>query len=78
MDSRDFNKLGLGLDDLIDGYIQTVCAVTAIDDMAKELINGDSKFDMNLYSSLCSDASLLDEIIRSPTPEDVCEKKQLR
>mmetsp|Transcript_30689 Transcript_30689/g.53855 ORF Transcript_30689/g.53855 Transcript_30689/m.53855 type:complete len:501 (-) Transcript_30689:241-1743(-) len=77
MDSRDFNKLGLGLDDLIDGYIQTVCAVTAIDDMAKELINGESRFDMNLYSSLCSDKSLLDEIIRSSTPQDViCEQKR--
>ena len=35
MDRRDFNKLGLGLDDLIEGYVQTVLSTIAIDKMAK-------------------------------------------
>eukprot|EP00467_Chlorarachnion_reptans_P005254 CAMPEP_0114515064 /NCGR_PEP_ID=MMETSP0109-20121206/16511_1 /TAXON_ID=29199 /ORGANISM="Chlorarachnion reptans, Strain CCCM449" /LENGTH=506 /DNA_ID=CAMNT_0001695193 /DNA_START=8 /DNA_END=1528 /DNA_ORIENTATION=- len=62
MDSRDFNKLGLGIDDLIDGYIQTVSAVSAIDDMATELMKG-GKFDRTLYASVNADSSLLNEII---------------
>ena len=62
VDSRDFNKLGLGIDDLIDGYIQTIAAVTAIDDMADELVLK-GKFDRELYESVNSDATLLEEII---------------
>ena len=34
MDRRDFNHLGLGLDDLIEAYIQTVLSTIAIDRMA--------------------------------------------
>lgn len=64
MDSRDFNKLGLGLDDLIDAYIQTVCAVTAIDDMAQELMKKGS-FDMQLFASLNTDTALLKEILKN-------------
>jgi len=37
MDRRDFNKLGLGLDDLIESYIQTVLSTIAIDRMCKSL-----------------------------------------
>eukprot|EP00591_Stephanopyxis_turris_P006149 CAMPEP_0195524570 /NCGR_PEP_ID=MMETSP0794_2-20130614/24484_1 /TAXON_ID=515487 /ORGANISM="Stephanopyxis turris, Strain CCMP 815" /LENGTH=486 /DNA_ID=CAMNT_0040654823 /DNA_START=76 /DNA_END=1536 /DNA_ORIENTATION=- len=62
MDSRDFNKLGLGIDDLIDGYIQTVASVSAIDDMAGELMSK-GKFDRELYGSVNSDQALLDEIV---------------
>ena len=38
MDSRDFNKLGIGLDDLIEGYFQTVLVITTIEEMAKKLV----------------------------------------
>ena len=38
MDRRDFNRLGVGLDDLIQGYIQTLLATIAIDKMAIKLI----------------------------------------
>lgn len=43
MDMKDFNKLGLGIDDLIDGYVQTVLASIAIDQMADQLIKSDGK-----------------------------------
>lgn len=33
VDRRDYNTLGLGLDDLIEAFVQTVLAVTAIDHM---------------------------------------------
>lgn len=63
MDSRDFNKLGIGLDDLIEGYIQTVLAITAIDKMAINLVSQKGAFRKRLFGSLNHDARLLDEIM---------------
>ncbi|MFK7810670.1 MAG: hypothetical protein AB8F74_22875 [Saprospiraceae bacterium] len=62
MDRRDFNKLGVGLDDLIEAYIQTVLSTVAIDKMAQTLINKQGKFRMRLFKSLNNDKSLIDEI----------------
>lgn len=63
MDRRDFNKLGLGLDDLIEAYIQTVLSTIAIDKMCKNLYNSKGKFRMRLFKSLNNDSTLLDEIM---------------
>ena len=62
-DRRDFNKLGLGLDDLVEAYIQTVLSTIAIDKMAKTLHNSKGKFRMRLFKPLNNDRTLLDEII---------------
>lgn len=62
MDRRDFNKLGVGLDDLIEAYIQTVLSMVAIDKMAQTLINKQGKFKMKLFESLNNDPSLIKEI----------------
>ena len=62
MDRRDFNKLGIGLDDLIEAYIQTVLSMVAIDKMAKTLVNKQGKFRMRLFKSLNDDPSLINEI----------------
>ena len=62
MDRRDFNKLGVGLDDLIEAYIQTVLSMVAIDKMAQTLYNKQGKFRMRLFKSLNDDQNLLDEI----------------
>lgn len=62
MDRRDFNRLGIGLDDLIEAYIQTVLSMVAIDKMAQRLVNKQGKFRMRLFKSLNDDPSLLDEI----------------
>ncbi|OMJ24130.1 hypothetical protein AYI70_g1792 [Smittium culicis] len=62
MDHKDFNKLGLGIDDLIDCYIQTVLSTIAIDKMCKKLINDDNSFNAKLFADLNPDDSLLDEI----------------
>ncbi len=62
MDRRDFNKLGIGLDDLIEAYIQTVLSMVAIDKMAHTLINKQGKFRMRLFKSLNDDAGLINEI----------------
>ena len=63
MDRRDFNKLGVGLDDLIEAYIQTVLSMVAIDKMAQTLVNKQGRFRMKLFKSLNDDQSLLSEIL---------------
>jgi hypothetical protein len=63
MDRRDFNKLGIGLDDLIEAYIQTVLSTIAIDKMSKNLINSKGQLKSKLFKSLNNDASLLNEIM---------------
>ncbi len=63
MDRRDFNKLGLGLDDLIEAYIQTVLSTIAIDRMCINLFNSKGKFKQKLFKSLNNDVSLLSEIM---------------
>ncbi len=64
MDARDFNRLGLGLDDLTEGYLQTVMAMHAIDKMAERLTSSKGRFRRKLFSSLVPDPSLLEEITR--------------
>lgn len=63
MDRRDFNKLGLGLDDLVEAYIQTVLSTIAIDKMCKALYNSKGKFRMKLFKSLNNDMTLINEIM---------------
>ena len=63
MDRRDFNKLGVGLDDMIEAYIQTVLSMVAIDRMAQTLMNKQGKFRMRLFKSLNDDAGLIKEIM---------------
>lgn len=63
MGRRDFNRLGLGIDDLIEAYVQTVLSTIAIDQMAKQLFNKKGKFRMRLFKSLNDDPALLKEIL---------------
>ena len=62
MDERDFNRLGIGLDDLIEGYLQTILAVTAIDNMATRLVNTKGKFRHRWFASFNPDRVLSEEI----------------
>ena len=62
VDQRDFNRLGLGLDDLIEGYLQAVLSVTAIDRMASRLVSTKGRFRRRLFGALNPDPSLLAEI----------------
>lgn len=63
VDSRDFNKLGIGVDDLIEGYLQTVMAVSAIDAMARRLVTQKSVFRRRFYKQLNPDPRFVDEIM---------------
>jgi hypothetical protein len=64
VDSRDFNHLGIGLDDLVEAYVQTVLAVLAIDHMAERLTTQKGKFRRRLFHSLVQDDALQKEIQR--------------
>jgi len=63
MDRRDFNSLGLGLDDLIEAFIQTVLSTIAIDQMADMLFTRKGRFRHKLFQSLDDDPALIDEIL---------------
>lgn len=62
-DRRDFNKLGLSLDDLIEAYIQTVLSTLGIDEMCQTLYNTKGKFRKRLFRSLNDDNSLINELL---------------
>ena len=62
MDRKDFNILGLSLDNLIEAYIQSVLSTIALDKMAKHLINTRRQLNKRLFSSLNPDPILLKEI----------------
>lgn len=64
MDSKDFATLGLGLDELIDAYVQTVLAVTAIDRMCARLLTPSGDFDVEAFTRMNDDPTLLSEIKR--------------
>ena len=63
MERKEFNKLGIGLDDLIEGYIQTVLTSIAIDKMAVELISTKGTLKTKLFKSLNDDDALISEIL---------------
>lgn len=62
VDSRDFNRLGFGMDDLIESYIQTVMSLTAIDRMASGLVTTKGKFRRKLFASINPDVQFLEEL----------------
>jgi len=64
MDRRDFNQMGVGLDDLIEAYIQTVLSTIAIDRMAAQLFTKKGKFSLRLFKSLNDDEALLAELMK--------------
>ncbi|MCA9669070.1 MAG: hypothetical protein KC503_25920 [Myxococcales bacterium] len=63
MDRRDFNSLGIGIDDLTEALVQTMLSVIAIDKLASELTNQKGRFRMKLFRSMDKDPALLDEIV---------------
>ncbi|HHU91559.1 MAG TPA: hypothetical protein GXZ20_00290 [Halanaerobiaceae bacterium] len=65
MDRKDFNKLGLSLDNLIDGFIQSVLSAIALDKMASHLINSKKELKKRLFASINPDPVLLKEIMKT-------------
>ena len=62
MDRKDFNTVGIGGDDLIEAYIQTVLATKAIDRMAQRLLTKKGGLRYKLFGSLDEDPTLVAEI----------------
>ena len=63
MERKGFNNLGIGLDDLIEAFIQTVLTSVAIDKMAIKLLTKKGVFKRKLFQSLNDDESLIKEIL---------------
>ena len=63
MDRKDFNTLGVGIDELIEAYIQTVLATVAIDQMAQRLISKKGQLRSKLFRSLNDDDALMAELL---------------
>jgi hypothetical protein len=64
VDERDFSRIGLGLDDLTEAYLQTVMAMHAIDQMCARLVNSKGRFRHKFFASINPDEALISEIIR--------------
>lgn len=63
MDTKDFNTLGIGIDDLIDGFIQSALSMIAIDKMSQMLISSKGTLKKKLFKSLNNDKNLINEIL---------------
>ena len=64
MDYKDFQTLGLGLDDLIKSFVQTVLATVAIDRMACSFVGADERIDIARLGDVLRDDLLLAEVER--------------
>lgn len=62
MDSNDFEMLGLGIDRIIESYVQTCLATIAIDKMATHLVKENGSLNLDLYRSMNGDRQLMSEI----------------
>ena len=71
MDTRDFATLGLGVDDLIDAFVQSCLAVIAIDDQAASLLNADGSFSLEKFAAVNDDPALLAELMAATPPQMV-------
>jgi hypothetical protein len=65
MDARDFDVLGIGLDELIDAFVQTCLATIAIDRMAAHLCPG-GVFAPSRMAEVNDDSGLMAEFYVPP------------
>ncbi|CAG8785467.1 8121_t:CDS:2, partial [Dentiscutata erythropus] len=62
LDQKELNIIGLGIDELIDAYVQTVLSIVAIDKMCQKLLVN-NEFNFELYHTLNPDDVLLGELL---------------
>lgn len=67
---REFSRLGLGIDDLINAFIQTVLATVAIDQLATKMLDEKGLFKDKYFLSLNNDLVLLEEILQGDRIEE--------
>ena len=63
VDQKDFTQLGLSLDNLIDGYIQSVMSTIAIDKLACQLLTSKGLLRKKLFKAINGDEILNSEIL---------------
>jgi hypothetical protein len=63
MDNKDFNRLGIGVDDLVEAFIQTVLSTIAIDQMADGLLNKQGRFRMKHFKTINNDKAFIKEML---------------
>lgn len=68
MDRKGFNRTGVGLDELIQGFIQSLLSTIAIDKLAQQLINQKGRLRKSLFRSLNDDEVLINEIMNDDQP----------
>eukprot|EP00602_Paraphysomonas_sp_CaronLab_P004133 CAMPEP_0185024848 /NCGR_PEP_ID=MMETSP1103-20130426/8031_1 /TAXON_ID=36769 /ORGANISM="Paraphysomonas bandaiensis, Strain Caron Lab Isolate" /LENGTH=544 /DNA_ID=CAMNT_0027557919 /DNA_START=57 /DNA_END=1691 /DNA_ORIENTATION=+ len=61
MDRKDFNTLGLSLDNLIDAFVQACFAHVAVDRMA-DFLTPKGEFSEDFFRAMCDDDHLIEEI----------------
>ena len=64
MDTKDFNSLGIGIDDLIDAFVQSALSMIAIDKMSQTLTSSKGTLKRKLFKSLNDDKHLIEEILK--------------
>ncbi len=65
MDTKDFNQLGLSLDSMIEGFIQSTLSTIAIDKMAGTLIGTKKDLKRKLFEAMNGDPILMGEIMKN-------------
>ena len=63
MDERDFNRLGLSLDEIIEAFVQTVLSVQAINHLAGSLLTQKKDLKRRTFYGMCNDQELMKEIL---------------
>ncbi|MCB0358718.1 MAG: hypothetical protein KDD44_03755, partial [Bdellovibrionales bacterium] len=76
MDRKDFNSLGVGLDELIAAFIQTSMAIVAVDKMATSLFTQKGRFRMKAFRSINADEPLIHEIETGNRDEATCSQEE--
>lgn len=63
LDDAAMRGLAIGIDDIVDGFIQTVFSIHAIDAMCKRLTTSDGELNLQLLKELNPDPQLLAELM---------------
>lgn len=63
VDDAGMKGMGIGMDDVVDGFMQTVYSTLAIDNMCKKLTMEDGELNMQLLKELNPDPQLLAEVV---------------
>jgi hypothetical protein len=69
VDEREWDRLGLGLPELVEAYVQTVACLVAIDELADSLLGPGGRLVRTRLFAQNADAALLSEVADPGEPE---------